>query len=293
MATEGKKEKKDKGGNPGASGKGEGGAFKRAIAKVAESTGSQAINDFTRPIVEKIPLGIIQALGRMQVHKVLSPTAVIIDSLLPKNSIWGDQLGNALNEFSSELRQRISKIMEGEESAEGKITVDKKAVIGATKTIFKVLFSSEIAGDLEANLKTLDNIMSGRSDKEQAVIYDILGSMPERDLAWFFDQFSDATKDQLNLFFIRFIKPDVVKSDKTFKQLVGELRQDIREFGSGSNELKELGQEIWKVVLSPIWEAAYGWFAEDGLIHKPIVALRENHTTPFREKMRELREAKR
>lgn len=291
MATE---DKKDKGGNPGVGGKSEGGRTKKAFAKIMESSASQAINDLTRPFVEKIPLGIIQTLGKLQFHKFLSPTAVLLDSLLPKNSIWGDQLGNALNEFSSELRQRISKVMAGEEEPkEGKITIDKKAIVGATKTIFKVLFSSEIAGDLEANLKTLDNIMSGRSDKEQAMIYDILGSMPERDLIWFFDRFSDATKEDLDLFFKRFLPIEEEKKEgKTFKQIVDEIKRDLQEFSEGSDALKELGEEIWAVVLSPTWKTVDGWFAEGTIVRTNVIAFHER-TTSFRERARAFRERQR
>lgn len=269
--SEGEKEKKDKGGNPGGAGKADGGIFKKAIGRVMESAGSQAISDWTRPFIEKIPVGIIRALGRMQIQKILPYFSIAVTSALPKGHVWSDKLGDFLNEFSAELRQRISKVIGGEEepaAVEGKVKVDKKAAIGAVKTLFKVLFSPELAGDLNVNLATLEKIMSGRSDKEQAVIYDILGSMPERDLAWFFDQFSDASKEGLDLFFKRFLPKEEKKEEKTFKKIVAELRQDIHEFSAGSSDLKELGKDIWTEILGPIWKTVDGWFAEGSIVQE-------------------------
>jgi|GEM_PF-3947570 hypothetical protein len=287
--------KKDKGGNPGEGrGKSDGGFFKKIFGRLMESAGSQAISDWTRPFIEKIPIGIIQALGRIQVQKVLPYISIAITSALPKGRLWSDKLGDFMNEFTAELRQRINIIVGGEEPAEdGKVKIDKKAVIGAVKTIFKVLFAPELAENLEKNLATLDRIMTGRPDKEQAVIYDILGSMSERELVIFFDQMSDATADQLNIFFKRFLPVEEKKKDeKTFKQIVKELKRDIHEFSKGSSALKELGQEVWEEILGPIWKTVDGWFAEGTVIRNQVCAFRQK-TTSFRERVREFRERQR
>lgn len=140
-------------------------AKKSKFKKVADATLGQTITRVTRPIVEKIPPGIIQILRDLNADNALDIASIALVSLLPEENEWSDKAGDFINEFSAELI-RVIQEKPGQESNDTpeKNEKNQKAGTAATATIIRVLLNSELSSFSEKFLNTINTIMIAKKD---------------------------------------------------------------------------------------------------------------------------------
>lgn len=199
----------------------------------------QAITEWTRPLVEKIPLPILQIMKKAGMDKILPVLSIAIGTALSKSGFaFGDGLGDFVAEFTAEIR----RVMNEKVSEEGitEPTKGERGKAGILNQILLGLDASEITEIFSAFAELFKNDEGqARPEKEVKQILALLEQMDGKEL-YVFLKLEKAHRDTYLKIFIKKaeIKP-LAESIKDFKTEIQKTRA----------ELKIIKDEI----LVPVW----------------------------------------
>lgn len=228
-------------------------AKKSKFKKVADATLGQTITRTTRPLVEKIPPGIIQVLRDLKVDNVLDIASIALVSLLPEESEWSDKAGDFINEFSAELIKVIQDKPGKEAETSEKSENSQKAGTAATATIIRVLLNSELSCFSEKFLGTINTIMVAKKDVKgfSEGFFSSINKLGDKDMLMLLDHLTalldNKKQEELEVLLSFFFKeiPAEQKS-KALSEMLGKIK------GYYSTNLKPATIETGNILLTGI-----------------------------------------
>lgn len=214
---------------------------KSGFKKLAEATIGKAIAKYTRPMVEKIPQGVLQFMGDLGVDNVLDVATIGLVSLLPEGSKAADQAGDFLNEFTSELTSAI-KNATGKENTKKESPNDPKATESTTMAILRILLSPELSDYSEMFLNTMNKVMEEKkSDVNFRKNFFIsINKLSDKELLMLFDHLTELTENgkqqEIDVLLSLLIKEEPPKKEErsaleaykeSVKPVIKEISNDI------------------------------------------------------------------
>ncbi|MFA5230678.1 MAG: hypothetical protein WC422_04965 [Candidatus Paceibacterota bacterium] len=211
------------------------------VKSAGEAVVGQLITEYTRPIVEKIPMSALQMLKSVGAEKVLPVVAVILSTFFSKEKfpMFGDKFGDFIAEFTAELRRAINdKAGDGEEIS----TADKKEKSiseSGVKNFNRVLLNEKLLDEgklvnLLAAFAELFKDAAGadRTEKEKKQILALLNQMEAKDLIVFLS----AAPEVRELYLGAFVKK---AKEKSFTEALAEFKKDLKEFKQKAAVVKD------------------------------------------------------
>jgi len=202
----------------------------------------QAITEWTRPMVEKIPLPILQTMKKVGMDKILPVLGVAFSTALSSSKIaFGDSLGDFVSELTAETRRIMNQKVSGEETSEPtKSRSAKKTQAGILNQILPGLDANEIT-DIFTTFAQLFSDATGK-DKPEKEVKQILALIEQMDSKELY-VFLKLDKTQRDFYLKIFVKRT---EEKSLAESVKELKKDLRKFKA---EIKMVREEL----LTPAW----------------------------------------
>ncbi len=192
----------------------------------------QSINEFTRPLIQKINPATIALLRKIGADKFLPILSVGLQTFFKDK--FGGKTGDIIAEISAELRRVILETSDDG----GSIAKTSTAVTsGIEKTVFSVIFNSEISDQTvslaEAWVKLFKNDLGEeRPEKEKKQIFSLIDKMGPQELLVFLTQGEQERKTIIN----SFIKKT---TEKPFEEAVKEFKDDVKKLVANAKTLYE------------------------------------------------------
>ncbi|MFH1233293.1 MAG: hypothetical protein V1649_01420 [Patescibacteria group bacterium] len=205
--------------------------FKQVLTAVL----NQGIDQFTGPLVKKIPKSTLLKLKEMQAHKALPFLSIIFSSFFPGDK---SRLGNTLNRLIAELTSELSE--EIGEKGGGK---DKKEDMFTKEEIVALLLNPRLREKLDELLLAFTDLFENKGEEEKEAIWAVLGQLK----GTMFLELLDCEKLKRDKI-IDILKVKVsVKEKVSFQQKLHGLKGKIKELnGNGKvfyDEIIKLGED--------------------------------------------------
>lgn len=242
------------------------------VKSVGEAIFGQAITEFTKPTVDKIPTSILKILKSVGIDKALPIISIALSTVFSKDKYpWGDKFGDFIAEATAELRRAMNeKVGGGEEDApadKGKVTTER------VKNLNCVLLNPRLVKEVTALLTTFaelfkDNAGKDRTEKEKKQILALLNQMNGKELYVFLA----GEKEVRDRYLDAFVKK---ATEKSFEEALKDFKDELRKL---AERAKIVCHEIlipgWNMV-KPALDKVDGHFAATEPIGGAIVSFRQ------------------
>ncbi len=199
------------------------------MAKVLNAIVNQAINEFMRPLVEKVPVGALQIMKKVGFDKILPIISIAFTSLFPKEKYsWGEALNDFSTEITAELRRIINEKV-GEESGDV-ITHGEPKIKKGARGLNRIFLSPELSDEISDLLTAFADLFKTsegkeKPKKEQKDIIALLADMDPENLYVFLKQDRTTREMYLGLFIKKTEEKSLEDSIKDLKAELVKLRE--------------------------------------------------------------------
>lgn len=200
------------------------------MAKVVGAIVNQAINEFMRPLVEKVPIPALRIMKKVGFDKILPIISVVFTALFPREKYsWGESLNDFTTEITAELRRIINEKV-GEEEGGEYTTVESKKTPNNLKALNRIFLTPQLVGEIN-NLLTAfselfeDSAGKKKSAKEIKKIMAMLADMGPENLYVFLKQDKPTREMYLGLFVKKVEEKSLEESIKDLKTELAKLRE--------------------------------------------------------------------
>lgn len=235
------------------------------MAKILNAIVNQAINEFMRPAVEKIPPAALQIMKKVGFDKILPVVSILFTSLFPKEKYsWGEALNDFTTEITAELRRIINEKV-GEASEEDATAGSQKSADGY-QTLSKLLLNPQVFDEIDELLASISALFLGpngkpRPEKEIKQIMAIFASLEPENLYVFLRLQQLEQQQYLNLYLKK-------TEEKSLEEAIKDFKKDVAK-------LKEGGHIVYLELLSPVLKKIDSVFGGCGLVDERTAKLIE------------------
>jgi hypothetical protein len=246
----------------------------------------QSINEFTRPLIQKIKPETLSLLKKIGADKFLPVLSIGLQTFFKEK--FGGKTGDVVAEVSAELRRAIVENTDGGGEISSKTSTSSAS--GIEKTVFSVIFNPEISDKtvelLNAWIGLFKNDLGEeRPEKEKKQIYSLVEKMSLQETLVFLTQTEQNRKAIIN----SFIKTTV---EKSFETAIKEFKEDVKKLVANvktihAEILVPIGKKIEPYIEKAVerFKEVDTAFAEGGIVGREIVSLRER-SEQFRNRRR-------
>lgn len=199
--------------------------------KVISAIVNQAINEFMRPLVEKVPVEALRIMKKVGFDKMLPIISIVFTSLFPKEKYsWGEALNDFSTEVTAELRRIINEKV-GEEEGGEYTTVESKKTPDSLKAFNRIFLTPQLADEINNLLSAFSELFKDSTGKEKSAkeikkIMALLANMDPENLYVFLKQ--DRTTREMYLgLFIKKVE------EKSLEELIKDLKTELVELREG------------------------------------------------------------
>ncbi len=210
------KEVKGKGETKSASGRGLG-------AEIFDSIFDQAVDEYIRPIVDKLPAEVIKALKAAGANKWLPFLSMGLNTWAKKNFSWGDKFTDVMTEMTSELRRRINELDGKGEPTAPTEPVTKGAAKTAEYSIASLLLHPRLKSKCKKFAQALAETFKGKTDDEVRQINALLASLDADNMLLFLDM----NKADRTDFLKAFVKRGPKETEVPFEERIREAKKEL------------------------------------------------------------------